>query len=84
MEYLRNWCTGRRPVHSFHRAGGAVAALMLAAAPLSLAVPAPAAAETRPTQTLAAPSRPGQSVADFYKMRNDAPLWLAPAAGDSV
>ena len=84
MEYLRNGCTGRRPVHSFYRAGRAVAALLLAAAPLSLAVPAPAAAATRVDQSKAVPSRPGQSVADFYKMRKDAPLWLAPAARDSA
>jgi len=79
VENLRNWCTGRWPVHSFHRTGGLAAAVLLGLAPLSLAIPAPAAA-----QTLVAPSRVGQSVADFYKMRKDAPLWLAPAAGDSA
>jgi L,D-transpeptidase YcbB len=83
VDYLRNWCTGRRPVHSFHRTGlnrtaSAAAALLLGLAPLSLAIPAPAAA-----QTIAAP-KIGQTVADFYRLRKDAPLWLAPAAGDSA
>ena len=84
MEYLRNWCTGRWPVHSFHRAGfhrigGAAAALMLGLAPFVLAIPASAAA-----QTMGVPSKSGQGVADFYRLRKDAPLWLAPAAGDSA
>jgi murein L,D-transpeptidase YcbB/YkuD len=79
VEYSRNECTGRWPVHSFHRTGGLAAALMLALAPIALAIPSPASA-----QTLVAPSKVGQSVADFYRLRNDAPLWLAPTAGDSA
>jgi murein L,D-transpeptidase YcbB/YkuD len=79
VEYSRNECTGRWPVHSFHRTGGLAAALMLALAPIALAISSPASA-----QTLVAPSKVGQSVADFYRLRNDAPLWLAPTAGDSA
>jgi murein L,D-transpeptidase YcbB/YkuD len=79
VEYLRNWCTGRWPVHSFHRTGSIAAALMLGLAPLSLAIPSPAAA-----QVAIAPSKVGQSVDDFYRLRKDAPLWLAPAAGNSA
>jgi murein L,D-transpeptidase YcbB/YkuD len=79
VEYSRNECTGRWPVHSFHRTGGLAAALMLALAPIALAISSPASA-----QTLVAPSKVGQSVSDFYRLRNDAPLWLAPTAGDSA
>ena len=79
MDYSRNWCTGRWPVHSFHRTGAIAAVLMLATAPLALAVPTAATAET-----VAAPARAGQGVADFYRMRKDAPLWLAAEAGDSA
>jgi L,D-transpeptidase YcbB len=70
---LRDKCTGRRPVHFFKKTAGAAAALMLAAAPI------PAAAAAAPQQ----PSALGQSIADFYRARNGAPLWLSPAAGDA-
>jgi murein L,D-transpeptidase YcbB/YkuD len=43
-----------------------------------LLAPSPAAAQ------VAAPSPSGQSVADFYRARKDAPLWLAPGAGDAA
>ena len=68
----RNSCTGRRPVHIFQLLSG-VAAALLAAAPLSVAHAAPA-----PTQLVS------QTVADFYRNRNNAPLWLSPAAGDAA
>jgi murein L,D-transpeptidase YcbB/YkuD len=79
VEYLRNWCTGRWPVHYFHRTGSFAGAVMLGLAPLSLAVPAQATA-----QAVIAPSKVGQSVDDFYRSRKDAPLWLAPDAGNSA
>jgi len=77
---LRDLCTGRRPVHIFcpmsiRFAAGAAAAL-LAAAPISVAHAAPAPA---PPQVLV-----GQSITDFYRNRNNAPLWLSPLAGDAA
>src|SRR6185437_11927022 len=84
MTSLRNRCTGRWPVHSFQKTTGFAAALTFVAA-VSLAwspataQPAQAAAAAPVAQSLA-----GQSVADFYKARKDAPLWLSPAAGDSA
>ena len=80
MKSLRKWCTGRWPVHSHSRKGGVVAALMLAAAPLSFAVPGAASAQT----VVTAQAQSGQSVADFYAARRNAPLWLSPSAGDAA
>ena len=77
MKSLRNMCTGRWPVHSFQKLSGVAAGLMLAAAPLTFALPAPASAAT-----VAAPS--GQTIDDFYRLRKDAPLWLSATAGDSA
>jgi L,D-transpeptidase YcbB len=74
---LRSMCTGHWPVHLYQRLNGVAAGVMLAAAPLALVVPTPAAAVT-----LAAPS--GQTIDDFYRLRKNAPLWLSPAAGDSA
>jgi L,D-transpeptidase YcbB len=79
VKSLRKWCTGRRPVHSFRKLGGVVAGVLLAAAPLSLVLPSAAAAET-----IAVPQATGQTVADFYKARRGAPLWLTPAAGNAA
>ena len=79
MISLRNLCTGRWPVHSFGKTVGAAAGFLLAAAPIALAVPTPAAAETPKASSAA-----GQSVADFYRARKGAPLWLAPQAGDAA
>ena len=76
VKSLRNKCTGRRPVHSFRKLGGVAAALIAAAAPLSFADAAPAPASSQPAT--------GQSVADFYRARNNAPLWLAPSAGNAA
>ena len=78
MKSLRDWCTGRWPVHSFGKLGGAAAGLMLAAAPLSLLPSAPALAQTYAAQPA------GQGLADFYRARRGAPLWLTPAAGDAA
>ena len=73
MKRLRTSCTGAKPVHIFLKA----AAAALVAAPLSYATAAPAPVH-------AAQSPVGQGVDDFYKARNGAPLWLAPAAGDAA
>ena len=84
MKSLRNWCTGHWPVHSFQRKIGLTAALTAGAA--ALLVPAPAIAQAAPVPSAAsvAQSAAGQSVADFYKARQGAPLWLSPTAGDAA
>ncbi len=51
---------------------------MLAATPLSHAAAAAA------PQARIAVAQSSQSVADFYRARDNAPLWLAPQAGDSA
>jgi murein L,D-transpeptidase YcbB/YkuD len=58
---------------------GVAAGLLLAAAPLSLALPSAAAA-----QTVVPAQAANQSVGDFYRGRRDAPLWLSPQAGDAA
>ena len=66
-------------MHFLSEVAGAAAVLLLAAAPLSsahAAAPAPAPVAPQPAA--------GQSVDDFYRARNGAPLWLAPAAGDAA
>ena len=82
MKSLRTWCTGRGPVHSYRKLSGVAAALIAVAAPLSAAQAATAAAAT----AAAAGVQPAaaQSVADFYRARNNAPLWLAPSAGNAA
>ena len=81
MFSLRDLCTGRRPVHIFVRLGGIMAALAFAGAPLS-----PAYARQKPPPPVAAaqPQVVDQTVAGFYRSRNNAPLWLAPNAGDAA
>jgi len=74
VKSLRFECTGRRPVHFFRRM------LPLAAALAFVAAPAAAQAQTAP----AVQQAHGQSVGDFYRARNNYPLWLSPAAGDSA
>jgi L,D-transpeptidase YcbB len=76
---LRNECTGRRPVHFFQKMAAAAAALMLAVFP----APASAAAAAAPAQAPHAIAAT-QSVDDFYRGRNNYPLWLAPNAGDAA
>ena len=81
MISLRFECTGRRPVHFFRKSAKAAAALLLAAAPVSAALAAPlASANAESPQRQAV----GQSVADFYRARGNAPLWLVPTAGDAA
>jgi murein L,D-transpeptidase YcbB/YkuD len=71
---LRYECTGRRPVHFFRKAIGAAAALMLAAASPALAAP------TQGQQAGVV----SQSVTDFYRARNNAPLWQSAASGSAA
>jgi murein L,D-transpeptidase YcbB/YkuD len=60
------------------------AALILGAA--AALAPATAVAQSAPTATAAAVASPqaGQGVADFYKARKGAPLWITPQAGDAA
>ncbi|HEX8839330.1 MAG TPA: L,D-transpeptidase family protein [Sphingomicrobium sp.] len=79
MIRLRHECTGRRPVHFFQKL--AIAATALTA----VAVPASASAATGvPAPTAVAARTGGQSVADFYRGRNNYPLWLSPTAGNAA
>jgi len=74
VKSLRDECTGRWPVHFFRTSGILLALLTMAAAPArAAAVPAAAHAAVAP-----------QSVDDFYRGRNNYPLWLAPNSGDAA
>lgn len=87
MTKLGSLCTGRWPVHSYRKLGSVVAGAILAAAPLTLAWSTPAAAEAAVAAT-AAPAKPiavpTQTIDDFYRLRKNAPLWLAPASGNAA
>jgi murein L,D-transpeptidase YcbB/YkuD len=63
-------------VHFFRKVAWATTALLLAGAPTA----ASAAASPQAQQ----PSIVSQSISDFYRGRNNAPLWLAPTAGDAA
>jgi len=75
---LRDECTGRRPVHFFQTMRIAAAALALTGVPATAF-----AATTAPAQAQQA-GLAGQTVDDFYRGRNNYPLWLAPNAGDAA
>ena len=77
MKSLRDECTGQWPVHFFQKVTLVAAALMFVAAPTAAAAAAP------PTQAQGVAPAP-QSVDDFYRGRNNYPLWLAPNAGDAA
>ena len=81
MNSLRISCTGLAPVHLYRKMGGVAAGLALAAAPLSYAQAAPARA--KPIAAAPAPA-PRVSVADFYRARQGAPLWLGKTSGDAA
>jgi murein L,D-transpeptidase YcbB/YkuD len=51
---------------------------------LAAAMPASATAETAPVAARPAVPTSGQSVADFYRGRNDYPFWLDAKAGDAA
>src|SRR5690349_11827958 len=79
VKSLRKECTGRGPVHFFRNVASAAAGLMLVAAsgPAAAAPQAPVQAQQRAASL-------GQSVADFYRARNNYPLWLSPTAGNAA
>ncbi len=81
MNSLRVTCTGLVPVHLYRKLGGVAAGLALAAAPLSHAQAAPARAKPVAAAPAAAPRI---SVADFYRARQGAPLWLGKTSGDAA
>jgi murein L,D-transpeptidase YcbB/YkuD len=76
---LRFECTGRWPVHFFGKMALAIAVFVAGAAPVCASAETDAASATVQIPRVAA-----QSVADFYRGRNDSPLWLAPSAGDAA
>ena len=77
MNLKREECTGRWPVHFY------LTRLTIAAALMMGAVAIPAAAANRAPAASTQPASSGQSIADFYRARNNYPLWLSPAAGDA-
>jgi len=78
VKQLRNSCTGPAPVHFFHKL---TIGFAVALAPFGLA---PAAAAATTVTMAAGQPQAGQSAADFYRARKDAPLWLSPTAGDAA
>ena len=78
MKSLREQCTGPAPVHFYLKTCGAALAFYLAMAPLS------AQAAPTPGFAVSTPVRVYQSVDDFYRLRNGAPLWLSAAAGNAA
>lgn len=76
---MRTMRAGPLPARTFSTLGGVVAAVMLAAAPLSpLAASSARAAQAAP---LATATNSSAGVADFYRARGGHPLWLAPQSG---
>jgi murein L,D-transpeptidase YcbB/YkuD len=78
---LRDECTGRWPVH-FFKSSAAAAAIIFAVLPSAASAAATASGQD-PVQAQHVPTA-GQSVADFYRARNNYPLWLSPTAGDAA
>ena len=78
MKSLREQCTGPAPVHFYLKTCGAALAFCLAMAPLS------AQAAPTPSFAVSTPVRVYQSVDDFYRLRNGAPLWLSAAAANAA
>lgn len=84
MNRLGSSRSGRFPVRQ-NRKKGVAAGLVLAAAPLLLAVASPAGARDRTPPAAAAAAKPlGTSITDFYAYRRDYPLWLSPEAGKAA
>src|SRR5689334_9217609 len=81
VESLRFQCTGQKPVHFYRKIGGVVLGLALGMAPLSTVV---AASAPVPVQARKGPVLVAQTVDNFYRVRNGAPLWFSPKAGDSA
>ena len=84
MNRLRKKCTGDEPVHFYRKVSGVVLGLALGMAPHSVASAATAADAAVPAKKVTIIRPATQSVDDFYRMRKEAPLWLAPKAGDAA
>lgn len=84
MKSLRNMCTGLVPVHFYRKMGGVAVGLALAAAPLSYAQAAPARGKKPAVAAQTAAPMPRVTVADFYRARQGAPLWLSKRSGDAA
>ena len=82
MNSKRNARAGANPARVFTMIGGAAAAAMLAAAPVSASAKAPSGSV--PASLVAAVSA-GQNVSDFYRARSGRPLWTAsPGAAEEL
>ena len=81
MKSLRKRCTGETPVHFYRKVSGVVLGVALGMAPHSVASAATATAAATPAKKVTIIRPATQSVDDFYRMRNGAPLWLTPKAG---
>src|SRR5260221_360774 len=77
--YYSGTPTGHHPHTHSVLARPAVGALVAAAAPVCAS-----AESAAPTLAVQTPRVVGQSAADFYRGRNDYPLWLAANAGDAA
>ena len=77
---LRHECTGRWPVHFFQKIALAASALAFAAIPTAALASSKPVAASPVQQAMVG----GQTVADFYRGRNNYPLWLSPTAGDAA
>src|SRR6185295_15094905 len=70
--------------HFFQKLGVAAAGLILAATPVTPALAEQATTSAMSVATAAGRPQAGQSAADFYRARKDAPLWFSPTAGDAA
>lgn len=81
MNSMRVTRAGPRPARTFSRFGGAVAALLFAAAPLPSSAAPTVAAGAAP---VAASYDSTAGINDFYRARGNRPLWLAPQSGGAA
>jgi len=81
---LRNRCTGLVPVHFFQKLGVVAGGVALAAVPLNSAQAEQAPGTATAAVVAFGSPQTGQTSADFYRARKEAPLWLSPAAGDAA
>ena len=78
---------GPAPERTITKTSGVAAALVLAAAPLSLLAPAPAFAQAAPVARAAPADAQYDSrsaINEFYRARGGRPLWLAPQSGQAA
>ena len=78
MNSKRNACTGPRPVHVFLKVLGISAGLALASQPAAAVARSKPVTQPQPTQPVSY-----KSVEDFYRYRNNAPLWFSANGRDA-